>query len=132
MITCCTILARFVFRREKVNIIREAHSSLIVGHFGVSKIVAHLQRYCYWHRMLESVSHFIKGCSLCVISNPSNRKLGLYTLLLVPSRPWESISMEFVGCLPISRKKHDYTFVVVDRFSKICILMPRKKTITDQ
>jgi len=33
---------------KRVNIIREAHISLISGHFGVSKIVAQLQRFCYW------------------------------------------------------------------------------------
>ena len=67
---------------------------------------------------------------MCATSKPGNRKLGLYTPLLVPSRPWESVSMDFVGGLPMSRKKHDYIFVVVDRFSKMCILMPCKKTIT--
>ena len=56
--------------------------------------------------------------------------LGLYTPLPVPSRPWESVSMYFVGVLPMSRKQHDYLYVVVDRFSKMCILMPCKKTIT--
>eukprot|EP00253_Pinus_taeda_P029627 PITA_29627 len=87
-------------------------------------------RYCYWPRMVDSVSRFIRGCSLCATSKPSNRKLGLYTPLPVPSRPWESISMDFVGGLPKSRKQHDYLYVVVDRFSKMCILMPCKKTIT--
>ena len=62
--------------------------------------------------------------------NPSNRKLGLYTPLPVPSRPCESVSMDFVGGLPMLRKQHDYLYVVVDRFSKMCILMPCKKTIT--
>ena len=42
----------------------------------------------------------------------------------------ESVSMDFVGGLPMSRKQHDYLYVVVDRFSKMCILMPCKKTIT--
>ena len=112
---------------ERVNIIREAHTSLIAGLFGVSKTVAHLQRYCYWPHMLESVSHFIKGCSLCVVSKPSNRRLGLYTPLPVASRPWESVSMEFVGGLPMSKMSHDYLYVVVDRFSKMCILIPCKK-----
>ena len=55
--------------------------------------------------MLESVSCFIKGCSLCAVSKPSNSKLGLYTPLLVPSRPWESISMDFVGIREILRSK---------------------------
>ena len=82
--------------------------------------------------MLESVSHFIKGCSSCAVSKPSNRKLGLYTPLLVPSRPWESVSMDFVGGLPLSRKGHDYFHVVVDRFKKMCILIPCEKQITTE
>ena len=32
----------------------------------------------------------------------------------------------------MSRKHHDYLNVVVDRFSKMCILMPCKKTITPE
>jgi hypothetical protein len=112
---------------ERVSIIREAHSSLIVGHFGVGKMVANLKRYCYWPKMNESVSRYVIGCSLCATSKPSNRKLGLYTPLPVPSRPWEIISMDFVGSLPMSKKNHDYLYVVVDRFNKMCILMPCKK-----
>ena len=115
---------------ERNNIIREAHTSLIVGHFGVGKIIVNLQRYGYWPRMLDNVSRFIRGCSLCSKSKPSNTKLGLYTPLLVPSRRWESISMDFVGGLPLSRKGHDYLYVVVDRFNKMCILTPCKKKIT--
>jgi hypothetical protein len=90
-------------RGERMNIIREAHSSLIASHFGVGKTLANLQRYCYWPKMNESVSRYVQGCSLCATSKPSNRNLGLYTPLPVPSHPWESISMDFVGGLPMSR-----------------------------
>ena len=38
---------------ERVKIIREVHTSLISGHFGVSKTVAQLQRFCYWQKMNE-------------------------------------------------------------------------------
>lgn len=114
---------------ERNNIIREAHTSLIVGHFGVGKTVVSLQRYFYWPRMLDYVPRFIRGCSLCATSKPSNRKFGLYTPISVPSRPWESISMDFVRGLPLSRKGHDYLYVVVDRFNKMCILTPCKKNI---
>ena len=111
---------------ERVNVIIEANTSLILGHFDVRKIMAHLQRYCYWPCMLESMSHFIKGCLLCAVSKPNNRKLGFYTPLLVPSRPWESVSMDFVGGLPLSKRGHDYLFVVLDRFNNMCILIPCK------
>jgi hypothetical protein len=40
--------------------------------------------------------------------------------------------MDFVGGLPMSRKGHDYLYVVVDRFNKMCILMPCKKQITTE
>jgi len=67
---------------------------------------------------------------MCAKSKPGNRKLGLYTPLQVPSHPWESVSMDFVGGLPKSRKGHDYLYVIVDRFSKMCILIPCNKQIT--
>jgi len=61
---------------ERLSVMRESHSSLIAGHFGVSKTMVHLQRYCYWPRMIDSVLHFIRGCYMCSTSKPSNRGLG--------------------------------------------------------
>ena len=112
---------------ERVKIIQETHTSLISGHFGVSKTVAQLQIFCYWPKMNETISGYVRGCTMCAKSKPSNIKLRLYTPLLVPSHPWESVSMDFVGGLPKSRKGHDYLYVVVDRFSKMCILIPCNK-----
>jgi len=82
--------------------------------------------------MHETVSKYIKGCTMCATSKPNNRKLGLYTPLPIPSRPWESVSMDFVGGLPKSRKGRDYLYVVVDRFSKMCILIPCNKQVIDE
>ena len=80
--------------------------------------------------MKNIVTRYVKGYVVCSVSKPSNRKLGLYTPLPIPSRPWESVSMDFVGGLPLSRKGHDYLYVVVHHFIKMCILMPYKKKIT--
>ena len=38
--------------------------------------------------------------------------------------------MDFVGGLPMSRKGHDYLYVVVYRFNKMCILISCKKEVT--
>ena len=38
--------------------------------------------------------------------------------------------MDFVGGLPMSRGNHDYLYVVVDRFRKMCILMLCTKQVT--
>ena len=82
--------------------------------------------------MNDNMSKYVKGCVMCATSKPSNRKLGLHTPLSIPSRPWEIVSMDFVGGLPMSRKGHDYLYVGVDRFIKMCILMPFNNQITPE
>lgn len=60
------------------------------------------------------VTRYVKGCALCSVSKPTNTKLALYTLVPLPSHPWESVSMDFVADFPLSRKGHDYLYVIVD------------------
>jgi hypothetical protein len=63
---------------------REAHTSRVVGNFGVTKTVENMQWYVYWPNMQEHVETFVRGCVLCSTSKPSNQKLGLYMPLPVP------------------------------------------------
>ena len=99
---------------ERVHVIQEAHSSLVSGHFGVEKTLCHVQIFFFGPHMKNIVTHYVKGCVMCSVSKPSNRKLWLYTPLPIPSCPWESVSMDFVGGFPLSTKSHDYLYVVID------------------
>lgn len=82
--------------------------------------------------MKEKEIMFIRGHMLCCTNKPSNRKQGLYHPLLIPTHPWEIISMHFVGGLPTTRKGHDYLFMVFDKFNKMCVMIPCKNTIIGQ
>jgi hypothetical protein len=53
----------------------------------------------------------------------------MYTPLPNPDMPWESISMEYMSCLPSTKWENDYVFVVVDLFSKMAIMAAYKKSI---
>ena len=75
-------------QRERVHVIREPRTSLISGNFGIGRTVAQLQKFCYLTRMNDIVSKYVKGCVMCATSNPSNRNLGFYTPLPIPSCPW--------------------------------------------
>lgn len=46
-----------------------------------------------------------------------------------PSIPCETISTDFIGGMQMTRRMHDYLFVVVDKFNKMCVLNSGKKTI---
>ena len=94
----------YIPKGERNDPIREDHTYCILGHFGVGKTLANLQRYCYWPKMQENVSKYIRGCMLCNVSKPSNKKLGLYMPFSFPIRPWENISMDFVRGLPIYKE----------------------------
>jgi len=102
----------------------------VLDHSGVGKNLCHLQRLCYWPHMKNVVTRYVKGCVLCLVSKPTNRKLVLYTPLHVSSHPIESVSMDFVGSFHLSRRKHDDFYVIVDWFIKMCVLMPCKMHVT--
>jgi hypothetical protein len=69
---------------------------------------------------------------ICCTNKPSNRNKGLYNPLPIPTQAWEIISMDFVGDLPTTQKGHDNLYLVVDRFSKMYILISCKKTTKGQ
>ena len=58
------------------------------------------------------------------------KKKGLYTPLPTPSRPWESISMDCMSGLPSTNHNNEFVFMVIDKFSKMAIMVACKKNIT--
>ena len=108
----------------------EMHYSRVVGHFGVEKKVAVLQKYFYWPNLRRDVRKYIRSYTACLIAKPTIKKQCLYTLLPTPSRPWKSISMDYMLGLSSTKHGNDCVFVVVDRFLKMAIMAAYKKNIT--
>ena len=42
----------------------------------------------------------------------------------VPSKPFRHFSLDFITHLPVTSRGHDAILTIVDRFSKLCILVP--------
>jgi hypothetical protein len=47
------------------------------------------------------------------------KKAGLLQPLSVPSFKWESVSMDFITQLPVTKRGHDAIVVFVDRLTKM-------------
>jgi hypothetical protein len=115
---------------ERAKMIWESHYSRVARHFSVDKTVAILQKHFYWPKLRQDVSKYIGSCISCAIAKPTIKKQGLYTPLLIPEKSWESISMDYMSGLSSTKNENDCVFVVVDRFSKMAILIACKKSVT--
>ena len=67
--------------------------------------------------MVTNVKAYCETCNTCRMSKPSNQKLyGLLNPLAIPTYPWESVGIDFVGPLPESRNwdgQYDSITVVI-------------------
>ena len=110
------------------NLIQEKHNGGLARHFGIDKIVGQLSHYYFWPKMRSEVENFVKRCKICQHVKGRSQNIGLYTPLPISGRPWDSISVDFILCLPKTQRGNDSIFVVVDRFSKMAHFIPCYKT----
>ena len=113
---------------DHLILIREAHASSRGGHFETTKTILNIQHHFYQPTLPKQVEKFIFTCSIYSQSKPSNHKHGLYQPLLVPTQPWESISMDFLSGLPTTFCKHDAIWVVMCQFYNMALFIPCHKT----
>jgi hypothetical protein len=77
------------------------------------------------------MSASISGPALPVLlPNRPLRNKACTLLCIVLTGLWESISMDYMTGLPSTKRGNDCVFVVVDRFSKMAIMVACKKSIT--
>ncbi|GKD37911.1 putative nucleotidyltransferase, ribonuclease H [Tanacetum coccineum] len=75
------------------------------GHVGRDRTLQLVQASYFWPTIRKEVDRYVKWC-----------------------RPWVDISMDFVLGLPRTQRGNDSILVVVDRFSKMVLFIPCKKT----
>jgi hypothetical protein len=105
------------------------HSHLLLGHFGATRTLNYVRRYYWWPTMASDVAEFCKSCGRCQMSKPSNqRPQGLLQSLPVPSKPWESVGIDFLGPLPPS-EGNNYLMVVICRLTSMVHLIPTRTEV---
>jgi hypothetical protein len=115
-------------RRECIEAM---HDHPYSGHFGQRKTLDLVQRVFYWPKMKEDVEVYCRVCPSCQLNKAKNTKpAGLLQPLDIPGRRWESVSMDFIVELPVSKNGNDSIMVIVDRLSKMTHLVPCKSTAT--
>ena len=115
-------------RSAREIVIAEAHSML--AHLGASKTIDYLRDHVWWRDMVSDVKAYCETCHTCKTSKPNNQKpYGLLNPLPVPTYPWESIGVDFVGPLPESGNRDgifDSLTVVICLLTSMVHLIPSR------
>ena len=108
----------------RLDVIREVHDQLAVGHAGVRRTILLIQQHYFWPKMKRDVSQYIWNCHVCRQAKaPQDRYNETLKPLPVPQRPWTNITMNFVTGLPECDLKNAI-LMVVDRLAKERVYIP--------
>lgn len=107
------------------QIIFENHSEPTAGHLGIFKTYKRLALRYFWPGMHGDVVKFISSCDKCLAYKIQNHAtLGEMGRPKQCSRPFQVISIDLMGPLPVTRRQNSYIFVVTCCFSKFCLIFP--------
>ena len=106
-------------------ILEEAHSGSFSIHPGSTKMYQDLKMSFWWSRMKRDVSEFVTKCLVCQRVKAEHQvPSGLLQPIRIPEWKWDRITMDFVVGLPLTGRKHDSVWVVVDRLTKSAHFLP--------
>ena len=115
----------------KEQILRANHVLPQAGHVGRTKMLEKIQRYYWWPKLRQDVEDFLRTCDACQRNKVDNSlPAGLLQPLPIPTRRWESISMDFIVDFPKTNDGHDSILVVVDRLSQYAHFIPTTESIS--
>jgi hypothetical protein len=112
-------------RDLKKEILDEAHLSKFTIHPGSAKMYQDLRETFWWSNMKGEIAEYVSGCDTCQRIKASHLKTaGQMQPLSIPVWKWDDISMDFIVGLPLTPRKHDSIWVVVDRLTKSAHFIP--------
>jgi len=113
-----------------LRVLQYYHDHVLAGHLGQNKILELIRRHYTWPNIHDNIQKFCKSCITCMRSKlQRHRPYGSLQQLLIPERPWNSISMDFIEKLP-SSSGFDTILVIVDCLLKQAIFISTHDTIT--
>ena len=82
--------------------------------------------------MRQFVEDFVRTCDTCCTAKMSrHHPYGLLESLPIPSQTWQSIALNFITDLPLS-KGFNAILTVVDRYTKMAHFLPCTKEISNE
>jgi hypothetical protein len=103
----------------KRKILNEAHTSRYSIHLGSTKMYHDLRQQFWWTRMKRETTRYVSEYDTCrKVKADYMKPGGLLQPLSIPDWKWDDISMDFILGLPLTARKFDSIWVIMDRLTK--------------
>lgn len=112
-------------------ILLENHDEPSSGHLGYFKTKKRISNLYYWPGMNSDILRYIRSCEICKAQKPEQKAPHGFMSRREVSKPWEVISTDLIGPLPISHKRNRFALVVTDLFTKYTLLCPLKSATSE-
>ena len=113
-----------------LKILQQYHDSPLAGHYGVARTQSLISQYYKWPGLATAVEAYVRSCDTCARNKVvRHAPFGLLSPLPIPTRPWSSVSLDWITDLPPSHY-HDAILVVVDRLTKMAVFIPTTKSMS--
>lgn len=122
---------RYPPKEERGRIIGEIHGK---AHLGFEKTLAAIRERFFWPMMFTEVKRFCKNCVTCQTSKATNvnTTAPLKVQKKIAEYPWQFLTMDYLGPLPISGKgRSTCLLVITDVFSKFVLVQPFRQATAD-
>ncbi|MBW0570870.1 hypothetical protein O181_110585 [Austropuccinia psidii MF-1] len=114
----------------QLSILQKRHGSPLAGHPGQEKTLILVKLDFHSSGITQLIKDYVSSCQKCSRNkNIHHKNLGLFKPLPIPNAPWICLSMDFITQLPLSNS-FDSILVIVDRFSKMEVFIPKMSSIT--
>jgi hypothetical protein len=116
-------------RKLRQDVVKSCHDAILAGHPGKNGTTELVSRYYWWLRMAGFISAYIEGCDRCQRYRKDLHPKALIQPQEVPEGPWQTIGIDLIGPLPVSRGK-DAILNIVDHYMKQIHLFPVTTQLT--
>lgn len=114
-------------RREEV--IKTIHETL--AHVGLTKTLDIVKGQFYWENMNLDVKLCLASCKHC--AKRKSAKISKHTIgALSGNRPFEKISVDIAGPLPMGNNGEKYILGIIDNYSRYVALVPLRQGTADE
>ena len=109
----------------KQKILYESHNNVFTIHPGSNKMYQDMKQYYWWQGMKKDISEYVAKCLTCQQVKVEHQvPFGLLNPLPIPQWKWDNITMDLVSGFPLTQRKHDAVWVIVDRLTKSAHFLP--------